>query len=1134
MQVNTTKRNRGVPKFLRHLNHMLTDEDPSILSWSTDGSSIKLYNIRRLENEVLPKYFKHNKLASFQRQLNYFGFRKWTKTQCNVCTFSHPQFTREALSPTYDKDWQNQESLPHEPSNNQDIEWTASMGNPLNEGDEDEALMSQDDWSICIQLLSEPSVLDWISPNNLHQLFENDCAVKNEPWGYDELFMDMIQTDTMATTPPDTPPSSPVMNPVRSITATPPSSPLETQATMAVATPPSSPVAARPAIETPPSSPLSPAPDSHRPRFQTPATPPSPSSFSQPSVSVSATAEPRSQFHSADYSASIDATPMPRYLGRYTDGDISTVLSTRHLPRGDLGRSEFRLQEMPAAVSSGAGGEEPPPPLSLVSSPSSSPRNAFRQGLPQAPASPGSASVSVQNPQTPAVPLTEQRYSNAVVWGTNVSVAETMGIFRAFLHEFQPEGHAGLGHESYYIKVLRQIQLTQQGVFNLDCQHLLKYNADTVKLYTQLVHFPQVLIRILDMVIVDEFKALYPEDVDLIRIQLRPYNLKDTQPMRNLNPADIDQLVSLKGMVTRCSAIIPDLKMAFFRCTMCHTTVEVELDRGRIDEPGFCSHCQMKGSMEIMHNRCAFTDKQLVKMQETPDAIPEGETPYTVMLFAFDDLVDDVRPGDKIEVTGIYRAVPLRATIKQRVVKSVFKTYIDVVHFRRTDELMGANGGLDDGNAVTAVQQAKIEEFRRIASDPLVYENLAHSLAPSIWELDDVKKGVICQLFGGTRKEVTAAMGKKHTRSDLNVLLCGDPGTSKSQLLSYVHKLAPRGIYTSGKGSSAVGLTASVIRDMETGDLVLESGALVLSDEGICCIDEFDKMSDNARSVLHEVMEQQTVSIAKSGIICSLNARASILASANPIESRYNPNKSVIENINILPTLLSRFDLIYLILDRPNAETDRQLARHIVSMYYDQYSIHTQRGNVKASEVIPMSLLSEYIAYAKENIHPQLSNEAASDLVAAYLELRRMGSNRKNITATPRQLESLIRISEALAKMRLSSTVLSNDVKEALRLMNVATQKAAMDPRTGTIDMDMITTGYAKVDREALGVLIDEVKNILAEAKTSMNIGELKKLLDMARGSEVKHTEFQTALRALEEENMVQVSHGSVRYFDTR
>jgi DNA replication licensing factor MCM4 len=317
---------------------------------------------------------------------------------------------------------------------------------------------------------------------------------------------------------------------------------------------------------------------------------------------------------------------------------------------------------------------------------------------------------------------------------------------------------------------------------------------------------------------------------------------------------------------------------------------------------------------------------------------------------------------------------------------------------------------------------------------------------------------------------------------------------------------------------------------------------LVLSDEGICCIDEFDKMSDSARSVLHEVMEQQTVSIAKAGIICSLNARASILASANPIESRYNPHKSVIENVNILPTLLSRFDLIYLILDKPQAETDRKLAKHIVALYYDEDTRQRrqhqlmQNGGGTGPQLIRMKLLTEYIAYAKKNVRPRLSAAARDALVAAYLDLRRMGgggsASRKNITATPRQLESLIRISEALAKMKLCEVVERRDVDEALRLMNVATQRAAMDPRTGTIDMDMINTGHSTLEREAIGDVINVMRALLSEAPNqSMAVGEIRRRLEETRQQEVKGAEFQMALRALEDDNVVQVSHGVIRYF---
>ncbi|RLN44991.1 hypothetical protein BBI17_006169 [Phytophthora kernoviae] len=894
------------------------------------------------------------------------------------------------------------------------------------------------------------------------------------------------------------------------------------------------------------------------------------------------------------------------------------------LANGDLGRREWRLDNFPQQdvgphargpnVLSSSGAPSSPSSSSSVASYRSSnvgmPAPTQQATLPRPPASPpssprSSASASVSASASAFSQLQQQQqeqqaFSGAVVWGTNISVSESMELFRGFLHQFRLES-SDPQDGAHYIKALRRLALTQSLILDLDTQHLRQFRGAR-KLYNQLILFPQVLIRILDMVVTEEYLSLLAgpgagpsamENLENVALQVRPFNLRELSPLRHLNPSDIDQLVCLKGMVTRCSGVLPDLKEAFFRCAVCHATTQVALDRGQIEEPTSCVRCSSRMSMEMLHNRCAFTDKQMVKMQETPDAIPEGETPYTVLLFAFDDLVDGVRPGDKVEVTGIYRAVPMRSNSRQRVVKSVFKTYVDVVHFRRVDELSrreeGENGEsinsstqqqpenetsvigpadidvempdaseehADAAAAADAQEARKLAAFHRIAAHPRVYENLAHSLAPSIWELDDVKKGILCMLFGGTRKDGSSgsvnmvqdeqelggvAPKRRAMRSDMNVLLCGDPGTSKSQLLSYVHKLSPRSIYTSGKGSSAVGLTASLIRDMETNDLVLESGALVLSDEGICCIDEFDKMSDSARSVLHEVMEQQTVSIAKAGIICSLNARASILASANPIESRYNPNKSVVENVNILPTLLSRFDLIYLILDKPQAESDRKLAKHIVALYYDEETRVRVRAQARAGEAAPqlisMKLLTEYIAYAKRTIYPRLSAEARDALIRAYLDLRRMGgasaaSAKKNITATPRQLESLIRISEALAKLKLCKIVTGSDVDEALRLMNVATQRAAMDPRTGTIDMDMINTGHSVLERESLADLISTLKAILGDSPNmSMAVGETRRHLEEKRQSEVKGTEFQMALRALEDESLVQVSHGVIRYF---
>lgn len=602
----------------------------------------------------------------------------------------------------------------------------------------------------------------------------------------------------------------------------------------------------------------------------------------------------------------------------------------------------------------------------------------------------------------------------------------------------------------------------------------------------------------------------------------------------------MDRLISIKGLVIRTTPVIPDMKDAFFRCNVCNHSVNVGLDRGKIREPTECPRqiCGSKNSMQIVHNRCSFEDKQVIKLQETPDAVPPGQTPHSVSVCVYNELVDFCKAGDRVELTGIFRVSPVRVNPRQRAIKSVYKTYVDVLHVQKVDKkrmgadatTLGIEGEDEADNGPNELEQTRVitpeeeAKIRETAARDDIYELLARSLAPSIYELDDVKKGILLQLFGGSNKTFQKGGSPKY-RGDINVLLCGDPSTAKSQLLSYVHKIAPRGIYTSGKGSSAVGLTAYVTRDPETRQLVLESGALVLSDGGVCCIDEFDKMSEATRSVLHEVMEQQTVSVAKAGIITTLNARSSILASANPIGSRYNPDLSVPQNIDLPPTLLSRFDLVYLILDRVNESADKRLAKHLLSLYLEDKPQSAPSSN----DMLPVEFLTSYISYARSQIQPIITREAGEELVTAYVAMRALGqdvrSADKRITATTRQLESMIRLAEAHAKMRLSDRVTVEDVREANRLIQSALKTAATDSQ-GRIDMSLLTEGTSAADRKRRAELKDAVLQLLNELTAggnSVKWSDVSKRLSEGASIPVETSEFNEVMKALETENAITI-----------
>jgi DNA replication licensing factor MCM5 len=463
---------------------------------------------------------------------------------------------------------------------------------------------------------------------------------------------------------------------------------------------------------------------------------------------------------------------------------------------------------------------------------------------------------------------------------------------------------------------------------------------------------------------------------------------------------------------------------------------------GRPSNPANGEKCPLDPYF-VVHEKSQFIDQQVLKLQEAPDDVPVGELPRHILVSADRYLANRVVPGSRCVVMGVFSIYNSQKNSKGSGAVAIRNPYLRAVGIQ-TDLSHNQAGGM--GMQFTEEEE---QEFLEMSRRPDLYSLFASCIAPSIYGNNDIKKAITCLLMGGSKKILPDGM---RLRGDINVLLLGDPGTAKSQLLKFVEKCAPIAIYTSGKGSSAAGLTASVQRDTSTREFYLEGGAMVLADNGVVCIDEFDKMRDEDRVAIHEAMEQQTISIAKAGITTILNARTSVLAAANPIFGRYDDLKSPGDNIDFQTTILSRFDLIFIVRDDHDRNRDETIAKHVMDIHmHGQQRTNGPSNADQSTAEISVEKMKRYISYAKSRCAPRLSSAAAEKLSSHFVGIRRQvaraeqdANQRSSIPITVRQLESLVRISEALAKIELAPVATERHVDEAMRLFLGSTMDAVM------------------------------------------------------------------------------------------
>lgn len=566
-----------------------------------------------------------------------------------------------------------------------------------------------------------------------------------------------------------------------------------------------------------------------------------------------------------------------------------------------------------------------------------------------------------------------------------------------------------------------------------------------------------------------------------LQLHLRVDNLPDTQKIliRKIRANHLGKYTAIEGLVKKATEVRPKLQIAAFQCQKCGAVIKIDQEEDILKEPSECYEdqggCGRISSFKLLMNHSTFIDSQKIEIQENPEGLRGGAQPERISAYLEDDLVGMLAPGDRVIVTGILhsqqrRRGPLRLTSFNKVMDA-YSTERQELAFEEVE--------------VTPEDE---EEILKISKDPDIYNKMRQSIAPTIYGMNVEKEALVLVLFSGLSKKMPDGT---YIRGDIHVLLVGDPGTAKSQLLTYMSKLAPRSIYASGKASSAAGLTAAAVRDeFGEGRWTLEAGALVLADMGIACIDEIDKMEETDRSSMHQAMEQQEISVAKAGINATLKARCAILAAANPKLGRFDEFIPMHEQINMPPALLSRFDLIFSILDKPNRETDTALATHILrthkagevseNILRSKKSKHTKEERDSLMEnVMPVftpEFVRKYVAYAKRNIFPVMSDDASEVLKNYYVDFR--SSSEDSVPFTPRQLEAFVRLAEASTRVRLSEEVTVEDAKRAISIIDQYLRRVGMDRETGKFDIDIIATGISHTQQSRMRSIIDIIQKL--------------------------------------------------------